>query len=180
MSDEPTDPTANEANDSEQQDSDLNDPTDTEEDEIALPDDLNQLIQGFLSSITADGNLTQSFAPYRPPPPVVASSDRALQNYLFQMQLVAGIPPHQIVPMLSAPPSRRGMGPVALLFRDDGCRIPIIPRVSFRGTLMPLFYQGHDPARTGSSTDGDIDGTVSLTPFAEELGVETHFICNEY
>jgi hypothetical protein len=165
MSDEPTDPPANEADDSEPQDSDADASTGTGDTQITIPDGLGHLITGFLSSITPDdfGNPgTWGFPYHHPRPPVVVSPNRALQNYLLQVQALAGIPPQQANPMESARPSRRGTGPVMLHLGDDGCRLAIVPPATFNGTLWPLFIREPRPATAERSNGADSDGTVSI------------------
>ncbi|GLI75007.1 hypothetical protein PoHVEF18_003257 [Penicillium ochrochloron] len=173
MSDEPTDPPANEADDSEPHDSDADASTGTGDTQITIPDGLGHLITGFLSSITPDdfGNPgTWSFPYHHPRPPVVVSPNRALQNYLLQVQALAGIPPQQANPMESARPSRRGTGPVMLYLGDDGCRLAIVPPATFNGTLWPLFIREPRPATAERSNDGDSDGTTEGSPRSDSSG----------
>lgn len=172
MCDEPTDPQDNGANDSEPQDSNANASTGTGTTQDALPQDLTHLIAQFLSSVTPSDldDFAQSFHHRPPPPSPVITSNRALQNHLIQVQLLAGIPPGQIMPMIAPLPSRRGAPPAMLQFRQDGCAMPMIPRATFNGPVMPLFTVRPETATPGCSTDGDSDGSVSIISHLIENG----------
>jgi hypothetical protein len=173
MPDESTDPQTNGANDPEPQDFDENALTSIEDTQIGVldavgnPEDFNQLIANFLSSITPDDidNLARGFPYENPRPPVATSNYDALQSYLVQMQILGGIPPEEIEPMRTGPPRRGGHGPVFIRYDESGCMVPYFPPAAFNGTLLPLFHRGYGPQ---PSNDQGSDDAVSFISLAEE------------
>lgn len=75
--------------------------------------------------------------PSRPPPQLV-NSQEAMQAYLIQIQVYAGIPRENIQPMHSSGTAGRYRGPVLFRYTNNDLRIPLIPPATFAGRLAPL------------------------------------------
>lgn len=179
MSNDPTDTPASEANGSEQQASNAQAFTSSGENLIDLPDsfftfDMDQALADFhehLNSLVTNG-LPQSDmnSLFGSPPELAVDHDHALQAYLIQMQLYAGIPRRDLQPMGPRGPRLQQPGSISSMRFQNGEFWPIRePSASFTGRLAPLFDQSVIPPDfwqrfnrlgQGIETDG-----VSSMPF---------------
>lgn len=178
MSNDPTDTPANEADGSEQQASNGQALTSRAENLIDLPDsfftfNMDQALADFhehLNSLVTNGVPQNDMnGLFGPSPELAVDHDHALQAYLIQMQLYAGIPRRDLQPMGPRGPWLQQPGFINSMRFQNGEFWPIRePSASFTGRLAPLFDQSVIPPDfrqrfnlgRGIQTDG-----VSSMPF---------------
>ncbi len=182
MSNDPTDTPASEANGSEQQDSNGQALISGGESPIDLPDsfftfDMDQALANFhahLNSLVTNGlpqNDMNSL--FGPPPELAVNHDHALQAYLIQMQLYAGIPRRDLQPMGPRGPWLQQPGSISSMRFQNGEFWPIQePSARFTGRLAPLFDQSVIPPDFRQRFN-------NLGPGIETDGVSSNFFFEE-
>jgi hypothetical protein len=145
LSNPPIDPQADEANEPDPVDTDMMGFTSFDELDRAIlegfdPANIDQMIAEFTDSLNADMADANASANIQMPPQSthLASSQQALEAYMIQMQIYAGIPRNQLQPMQATPQLQGGRRPSIIQIINGRTMIAVIPPATFNGFLAPM------------------------------------------